>query len=56
MMDLYYRSKLDEENDNDYKERMDWLNNRSLSEVQMILNGINVPRFYSRRVKNIFNV
>ena len=56
MMDLYYRSKLDEENVEEHKERVNWIDNRSIDEVQMLLNGINVPRFYSRRVKNIFNV
>ena len=55
-MYLYYRSKLDEENVEEHKERVNWIDNRSIDEVQMLLNGINVPRFYSRRVKNIFNV
>ena len=56
MMDLYYRDKLDEENVEEHKERVNWIDNRSIDEVQMILNGVNIPRFYSKRVKNIFNV
>ena len=56
MMDLYYRGKLDEENDDEYKGRLNWINNRSILEISLICNGTYVPRFYSRRVKNIFNV
>ena len=56
MMDLYYRGKLDEENDDDYKERLDWINNRSIFETQMILNNIDVPIIKSRRMKKLFKI
>jgi hypothetical protein len=56
MMDLYYIFKLDEESEEEYNTRLDWINNKSVIEIQQICNNIYVPRRYSRRVKNIFNL
>ena len=56
MMDIFYIFKLDEENEDEYNIRIDWIKNKAVKHIQDIRNGINVPRLYSRRVKNIFNV
>ena len=56
MMDLFYIFKLDEENDDEYNFRIDWIKNKSVKYIENICNGIDSPRVYSRRVKNIFNV
>ena len=56
MMDLFYIFKLDEENEHEYKLRIDWIKNKAVKYIEDICNGIDSPRPYSRRVKNIFNV
>ena len=58
MMDTYYPFKLDEENDNEYNERMNWLKNKDIcrKDLDAWLKGEYVPRKYSARCKKIFNV
>jgi len=56
MMDLFYMFKLDEENEDEYNIRIDWIKNKSVKHIQGICNGIDAPRLYSRRVKNIFKI
>jgi hypothetical protein len=56
MMDLFYIFKLEEENDDEYTIRIDWIKNKSVKYIEDTTNGIEYPRLYSRRVKNIFKV
>jgi len=56
MSDLYYPDKIDEENDEEYITRMNWLYFISVQDIQKWKNGEYEPRLYSNRVKKIFNV
>ena len=51
MMDQYYIYKLDEETEDEYNIRMEWLNNESqcVEDARKLLNGEYVPRNYSAR-------
>ena len=55
IMDLFYIFKFDEENEDEYNHRIDWIKNKSVKYIQDICNGIDSPIQFSRRVKNIFN-
>ena len=58
MMDTYYPFKLDEENDDEYNERMNWLNNKDIcrKDLDSWLKGEFVPIKFSARCKKIFNL
>ena len=58
MMDSYYPFKIDEENEDEYQDRINWLNDEKLcrDEIDRLLRKEYVPRRYSARCKKIFNV
>jgi len=58
MMDSYYPFRIDEENDDEYNERIEWLKNRDIcrKDTDAWLRGEYVPRKYSARCKQMFNV
>ena len=58
MMDTYYIHKMDEETDDDYKERMDWLYdiNKCRNDIDKWITGQYCPRKYSKRCKQKYNL
>jgi hypothetical protein len=56
MMDTYYIFKLDEESEEDYKIRLDWLlnENKCRPDIDKWLRKENTPRIYSERCKKVF--
>jgi FkbM family methyltransferase len=58
MMDVYYPFKLDEENIEEYKQRMNWLNNEEVcrADLEKSLRKEYVKIEYSARVKKFFNL
>jgi hypothetical protein len=58
MMDSYYPFKLDEEDEEEYKERIQYLNDAEIcrKDIDMWLRNEYVPRKYSARCKKNFNI
>ena len=58
MMDMYYPYKLDEETDEEYKDRFEWFNNINMcrKDIDAWLRNEYVARRYSARCKKLFNV
>ena len=56
MMDCYYPFMLDEENEEDYKARTDWLFHNCRKDIDKWLRNEKAPRLYSVRCKDKFGV
>ena len=58
MMDSYYKDKLDEESEEQYQERLRWLNTYEIcrNDIDRWVNNEYVPRLYSQRCLNYKNL